>query len=138
MFYYFGCKHFQLCQPCTQIIGIMSKTVYKEDLLYPELSYKIIGCAFEVFNEIGGGHRERTYQKALSLSFRDAGLSFMEQKYFPVKFMGTPVEKGFFYFFVDEKIIVEIKSLGYFTKDNYEQVLSYLNNSRQKIGRAHV
>ena len=111
----------------------MSKTVYKEDLIYPELSYKIVGCAYEVFNEIGGGHRESTYQKALSLSFRKAGLNFKEQKYFPVYFIGTSVEKGFSDFFVEEKIVVEIKSLGFFTKGNYEQVLNYLNNSRLKL-----
>ena len=41
----------------------MTKTVYKNDLLYPELSYKIVGCAYEVFNEIGGGHKEKHIKK---------------------------------------------------------------------------
>lgn len=111
----------------------MAKTVHKEDLIYPELSYKIIGCAYEVFNEIGGGHRESAYQKALSLAFIKAGLNIKEQKYIPVKFIGVAVEKGFLDYFVEEKIVVEIKSLGYFTKGNYDQVLNYLNNSGSKL-----
>ena len=50
----------------------MSETKLKtrrEDLVYPELSYVIVGCAFEVFNEIGPGHMELYYQKALALLF---------------------------------------------------------------------
>ncbi len=32
-----------------------------KDIIYPELSYKIIGCAYDVFNSIGGGHKEIVY-----------------------------------------------------------------------------
>ncbi len=40
----------------------------RKDLIYPELSYKIIGCAYDVFNQLGGGHKESVYQNALKLS----------------------------------------------------------------------
>ncbi len=42
----------------------------RSDLIYPELSYKIIGCAYEVFNSIGGGHKEIVYQKAMDIAFK--------------------------------------------------------------------
>ena len=42
----------------------------RKDLLHPELSFKIIGCAFEVHNELGYGFKEVIYQKALSLAYR--------------------------------------------------------------------
>ena len=32
----------------------------REDILFPELSYEIMGCAFEVFNQLGPGHAEKT------------------------------------------------------------------------------
>ena len=41
----------------------MESTLKRNYLVYPELSYKIIGCAFEVFNELGFGHAEKYYQK---------------------------------------------------------------------------
>lgn len=111
----------------------MPKPVYKQDLLYPELSYQIIGCAFEVFGEVGGGHREKVYQKAMKIEFANRKLSFKEQLYFPVKFKNKILQKSFFDFSVEEKIVVELKSLGHFTKANYDQVLDYLNSSGLKL-----
>lgn len=44
--------------------------VYKDDLIYPELSYKLIGLAYAVYNELGFGHLEKTYQRALAKTKR--------------------------------------------------------------------
>jgi len=53
-------------------------------LLYPELSTKINGALIDVFKQIGGGHLEKYYQKAVALALQKKGLSFTEQKYVPV------------------------------------------------------
>ena len=111
----------------------MPKTVYKKDLLYPELSYKIVGCAYEVFNEIGGGHKEKAYQNAMSIALTSQLIAFTEQHYFPILFKGAVVEKGFFDFFIEGKVIVELKALGRFTKGHIDQVINYLNNSEIKL-----
>lgn len=105
-----------------------------KQILYPELSYKIIGCAFEVFNEIGGGHKELTYHKALKIAFEKALLRHKENLYWPIKFNSVIVEKGFFDFLVEEKIVVELKSRDSFLKKDFEQLTNYLNNSKQKLG----
>lgn len=105
----------------------------REDLLFPDLSYQIIGCAFEVFNEIGGGHKENIYQKALKISFEKKGLKFKEQVYFPLEFQQRVIGKNYFDFLVDEKVVVELKCLARFTKANYDQVLKYLNVSDLKL-----
>lgn len=95
---------------CTKSdIGSMQPQVHKKDLLFPELSYKIMGCAFEVFNEIGFGHPEKFYQRALAEALRKNGLPFTEQLYFPVKFNDKIVGKMFFDFLVEDKIIIELK-----------------------------
>jgi GxxExxY protein len=60
----------------------MSKKII-DDLVYPELSFKIVGCAFEVYNELGFGHPERYYQKALALALKNKNIPFKEQAYFP-------------------------------------------------------
>lgn len=111
----------------------MTQIVQKQDLIYPELSYQVIGCAFDVFNEIGGGLKEVYYQRALKIAFTSKGLRFQEQVYFPVTFTNIVVGRNFFDFFVEDKIVVEIKSLARFTKANYDQVLNYLDISKIKL-----
>ena len=109
------------------------KTTVRKDLIYPELSYQIIGCAFEVFNEVGGGHKESVYQKAMSIAFQKKNLKFQEQLYFPLKFKDNLVGKNFFDFNVEEKIIVELKARTRFSKADYTQVLEYLNDKKLKL-----
>ena len=111
----------------------MNTPLKRDDLVYPDLSYKIIGCAFEVFNEIGSGHKELAYQKALKISFESNGLAVKEQVYYPLTFKNEVLGRNYFDFLVDEKIIVEIKSLSKFTKGHYDQVLNYLNTSGLKL-----
>ncbi len=111
----------------------MNTILKRDDLVYPDLSYKIIGCAFEVFNEIGSGHKEVAYQKALKISFESKGLVVKEQVYYPLTFKNEVIGRNYFDFLVDEKIIVEIKSLAKFTKGHYDQVLNYLNTSGLKL-----
>lgn len=107
--------------------------IERNDLVFPDLSYKIIGCAYEVFNELGGDHKEIVYQRAMAVSLKEKGLGFTEQHYYPVKFKDVVVAKNFFDFYVDDKVVVELKSASRFTKQNYEQVLNYLNISGIKL-----
>ena len=57
----------------------MKAEVKKQDLLFPELSYQIVGCAFEVFKEIGPGHLEKIYQKALAKAFQRKNINTMNK-----------------------------------------------------------
>jgi len=50
----------------------------RTDLIYPELSYKIIGILFEVYNNLGPGYQERYYQKAIRAALREQGIKFKE------------------------------------------------------------
>jgi len=77
--------------------------IRKEDLVYPELSYDIVGCAYEVWDELGPGHLEKVYQKSLAIAFREKGLTFSEQIQYPVKFKSELVGKGILDFLVEEK-----------------------------------
>lgn len=58
---------------------------------------------------------------------------YTNQEYYPVKYKGAVVGKNFFDFYIDEKIVVEIKSATHFSKSNYDQVLNYLNVSKVKL-----
>jgi len=105
----------------------------RNDLVYPELSYKIIGCAFEVFNELGFGHAEKYYQKAMAIALKNAGLTFKEQFYAPLKFKGELVGKLYLDFLVDDKIIIELKKNDHFSKSNIDQVNQYLLSSKLQL-----
>ncbi len=106
----------------------------KPELLYPDISYQIIGCAFEVYNELGGGHKEIAYHKACGIAFKKKTLPYKENLYAPLKFNGEVIEKDFFDFLIDDKIVVELKSRDRFLKRDFDQVSNYLNNSNHKLG----
>ena len=105
----------------------------REDLVHPELSYKIMGCAFDVYNELGFGYAEKDYQKALAIAFTSKKLLFKEQVYFPLKFQEEILRKGFCDFIVEEKIIVELKKNPRFSRTHIERVNQYLKSSKLQL-----
>ena len=112
----------------------MKPQLKRNDLVYPELSYEIVGCAYEVFDELGFGHAEKTYQKAFAVALKKKEILFKEQVHYSVKFKDEIVGKGFLDFEVDGKIIVELKKNVHFSKSHLEQVLNYLKISDLKLG----
>jgi GxxExxY protein len=111
----------------------MKGQMRRQDIVQPELSYKIVGCAYEVYNELGFGHAEKIYQKALGLAFKNAGLSFKEQVFTPLKFKDEVIGKQYFDFLIEGIVIVEIKKNAYFSKANIDQVNQYLTSSNLEL-----
>ena len=105
----------------------------RNDLLYPELSYKIIGCAFDLYNTIGHGHLEKFYQNGMRAAFEAMGLKFKEQVYAPLKYKDKVIGRGFRDFLVEDKIIVEIKKGEHFSKTHIEQVFEYLVTNKIEL-----
>ena len=117
-------------------MGISTKNkseIKRDDLIYPELSYKVIGCAFDVYNVLGEGHHEKYYQRALAEALKEKKLKTIEQVYYPVVFNKKVVGKNFFDFLIDDKLIVEIKKGNNFSKKHIDQVLEYLKTSKIKL-----
>lgn len=108
--------------------------VRKDDVIYPELSYKIIGILFEVWNTIGSNHKEKFYQKAAASDFAGAGLSFKEQLPAKISYKDKIVGIYYFDFLIDDKIILEIKSRDYFSKQDVDQLYAYLKAKNLKLG----
>ncbi|OFX40260.1 MAG: hypothetical protein A2X08_05760 [Bacteroidetes bacterium GWA2_32_17] len=108
--------------------------IHRADLVYPELCYQIIGILFEVYNELGYGHAEKIYQKAVAIALKNAGLKFIEQKYYPLKFKGEKIGSGFFDFIIEDKIVLELKKGNRFVKAHIDQVYEYLVSNNLKLG----
>ncbi len=105
----------------------------REDLLYPGLSYEIIGSAFDVYNAIGSGHKERVYEKALAESFSSKKIHFKEQLSVGIIFQGKTIGRRFLDFLVENKIVVEIKQGSRFAKTHIDQVVEYLRTNNLRL-----
>jgi GxxExxY protein len=106
----------------------------RQDLIYPELSYQIIGILFEVYNQLGSGYHEKYYQKAVALQLKENKVSFKEQVYTPLIFKEEIIGKNFLDFLIEDKIILEIKKGDRFSKKHIEQILNYLKTTNLKLG----
>lgn len=106
----------------------------RDDLIYPKLCYQIIGILYDVFNEIGSGHRELVYQRAIESAFKEKGVSFQSQVYSPINYKNKVVGKNYLDFLINNEIILEIKKDTIFRKPFINQVYSYLKAKNLKLG----
>ncbi len=106
----------------------------KIDLIYKDLSYKVIGILYKTFNELGYGYQEKYYQKAIASLLKRDLLKFKEQLYVPITFNGDKIGSYFLDFLIDDKIILEIKKGKQFYKKDIEQVYAYLKQYDIKLG----
>ena len=110
------------------------KKVIKCDLLFPELSYQLIGVLFDVHNTLGYGYQEKYYQKAIAALLKKLKIPFREQVLVEIKVGDEVIAKGYADFIIDEKIILEIKKGDLFRKNNIDQLYSYLKMTGLKLG----
>jgi GxxExxY protein len=99
------------------------------------LSYQIRGAIFEVFKELGPGLLESVYEAALMKEFELVGIAAKSQIALPVNYKGRFLELGFrIDILVDEKIIIEIKSVKELDDVHKKQLLTYLKLSGIELG----
>jgi GxxExxY protein len=103
------------------------------DLIEPELSYKIVGILYDVSNAIGYGHREVVYCRAIAQAFTVAGIKFAEQVACNIIYKDKIVGKHVLDFLVEDKIVLEIKRGDRFVKNNFNQVISYLQTAHLSL-----
>ena len=103
-------------------------------VLYKDLSYKLVGCFYKAYNTLGPAHKEQIYQKALSTEFKLQGISFIENKKLPIKYAEIVIGTYQPDFIIEDKIIVEIKSVLQFPKVFEKQLYYYLRGTNYKLG----
>jgi len=100
-----------------------------------DLSTQIIGCAIEVHKTLGPGLLESTYEHCLAYELSNSGLAFERQKALPVNYKGTALECGYrLDFLVENKLIVELKSVDKLQKIHEAQILTYMRLAHLNIG----
>jgi GxxExxY protein len=108
----------------------------KEELIVEnEISYKIRGAIFKVYNELGPGLLESVYEAALAFQLKQEGLEVQTQVPVPVYYSGNKLEVGFrIDILVNNLVIIEIKSTEQFAEVHHKQVLTYLKLYNKKLG----
>jgi len=82
----------------------------KKEYLYSDITEKIIGSAMTVHNILGNGFQEVVYQRALAIEMIDQGLSITRELEIPIFYKDEEIGSRRVDFFVEEKIMVEIKA----------------------------
>jgi GxxExxY protein len=93
-----------------------------------ETTYKIIGLCMNLHRDLGPGFPEKVYQRGLEIFLEKSGLLYEREKEFDVIYDNENIGQFRVDFFI-ENIIVELKSIEYFTKTCESQVVSYLKAS---------
>ena len=102
-------------------------------LLFEDLTYKIRGCVFKVYNTIGKGHKESVYKKALEEEFKKQGLVYKTEPKIDVTYEDKLVGVYRPDFIIEDKIILEIKVKDFLTNEDEFQVYSYLKATKYKL-----
>lgn len=106
----------------------------RQDLIFPDLCYKIVGVILNVYGQLGYGLYEKTYQKAVAVGFAKAGLKYAEQLYVPIIFEDKIVGKNYLDFLVEDKVAIELKRGDKFCKAHIDQLYNYLVANNLKLG----
>lgn len=105
-----------------------------EELIYPELSYKIVGCSYSVYNELGSGYIEKYYERALKLEFNKQGIKYQNQIPIKLTYNNKSIGKYIVDFVVENKVLVELKRTNRIFPSHQKQVLNYLQTLNLKLG----
>lgn len=96
-------------------------------VLYPELSYRIVGLCFDVQNELGRYAREKQYADLLEEKLREQGFKY--QREFALGDSGNIVD-----FSVADRVLVELKTVRFLTRAHFRQIQNYLQRAQMRLG----
>lgn len=104
------------------------------ELLEKELCYQIVGYAMNIMNTLGHGFREKTYENALCLEFKLNQVNFSKQSRYPVIFKNEVIDEFIPDIVVDNRVIVELKTVESIIDEHRGQLLNYLRITGIEVG----
>ncbi len=109
-----------------------SETINK--IIYPDLSFRIAGILFKIYNELGGGYQEKYYYKPIETELQKSQIHYVRQSVVDLRYKDLSLGRYFIDYIIDKKIVLEIKVTPYFSKRDIKQVLAYLEKSKMELG----
>ena len=101
---------------------------------YEDLTYKIIGSAYKVFNQLGFGFLESVYKKAMVIELKKSYCKVESEKPLKVYYDNQVVGDFYIDLFVDGTVLVEIKSVQSLAKEHEVQLVNYLVATGKPLG----
>ena len=101
---------------------------------HEELTKRVIGIFYEVYNELGSGFLESVYEAAMELALRQAGLSVQRQRAIEVRFRGHTIGDFRGDLVVEGVLLVELKAVKALESAHEAQVLNYLRATDLEVG----
>ena len=103
-------------------------------LMLRALTKQVIGGFYETYNELGHGFLESVYETALAIRLRERGLHVVTQVPIEVRFHGHVVGEFRADMLVEERVLVEVKAVGFLIPTHEAQLLNYLKATRIQVG----
>lgn len=103
-------------------------------MIYPELSYKIVGILFKVHSTLGRRYQEKYYQRAVEVALKEERIRFEKEIVVDLTFGETKIGKYMLDFLIEGKIILELKAKPKFEKEDFRQIMAYLKAKNLKLG----
>ena len=104
------------------------------DFKYFDLTQRIIGVYYDVYNELGTGFLESVYQKSLALALESAGLKVCSRIDIPVWFRGHQVGQFEGDLLVEQCVLLELKAARALGSAHQAQLLNYLRATEIEVG----
>jgi len=103
-------------------------------LKHAELTEKIVGIFYDVYNELGYGFLESVYEESLVIALRETGLDVERQLVIPVWFRGHEVGRFRGDILVEDSVLLELKSARILEAAHEAQLLHYLKSTEIEVG----
>jgi GxxExxY protein len=103
-------------------------------LIHEEITQAIIGCFYKVYNCLGYGFMEKVYENALNIELIQNGLQVKAQEKIEVYYNEVIVGTYYADFLVDDKVIIEVKSVSHLLDEHEAQLLNYLKATNIEVG----
>jgi GxxExxY protein len=101
---------------------------------HAELTEKIIGVFYDVYNELGHGFLESTYAEAMAIAFDEAGFTAAREIAVPVWFRGKRAGQYFADLLVEDTVLLELKATRTIESAHEAQLLHYLRATHVEVG----
>jgi GxxExxY protein len=115
-------------------LTIFTLILIEMEYKHQEITQKIIGAAMKVHATLGNGFQEVLYQRALEIELNDSGLKFNREFSMPVYYKNIQIGERRVDFFVESKIMVEIKALIQLENVHLAQAKNYLEAYNMQVG----
>jgi len=104
------------------------------DLIHKELVYQVVGCAMKVHQELGYGFLEKVYENSLMHLLNKENIQTKQQYPVPVHFDSVIVGEYYADIMIENKILIELKTVERITNAHFAQVLNYLKATGIRLG----